>query len=106
MSRNGIELLYDSYVIQGAGMAISVRLSDESETELRGRARRRGQPISEFVREAIEEKLQREEQAGGAYALGVDLFGRYASGDDNRSSDRKKLIGERARKKISEKYHR
>ena len=87
-------------------MAISVRLSEAFEAELRGRSRRRGQPISEFVREAIEEKLRREEQAASPYLLGKDLFGRYASGDGNRSSDRKRLIRERIGEKTGEKHHR
>lgn len=87
-------------------MAISVRLSDESETEPRRHSRRRGQPISDFVREAIEEELRRETQTAGAYALGKELFGRYASGDENRSGDRKRLIRERVQDKTGEKRRR
>ena len=87
-------------------MTISVRLSEQSETELRGYSRRRGQPISDFVREAIEEKLRRELSLADPYTLGEELFGRYASGDDNRSSDRKRLIQARVREKISEKHSR
>ena len=85
-------------------MTISVRLSDqsESESELRTRTRRSGRPLSEFVREAIEEKLARDAQDASPYGLGKELFGRYGSGDGggNRSTDRKRLIRER----LSEKH--
>ena len=81
-------------------MTISVRLSDKSETQLRLRTRRTGRPLSEFVREAIEEKLQREPLDTSPYTLGKDLFGRHGSGDGNRSTDRKRLI----REKLGEKH--
>ena len=85
-------------------MTISVRLSDQSETELRTRTRRTGRPLSEFVREAIEEKLARDARDASPYGLGKELFGRYGSGDGggggNRSTDRKRLIRER----LSEKH--
>jgi len=83
-------------------MTISVRLDDQSETKLRARTRSTGRPLSEFVREAIEEKLQREAGESSPYALGKELFGRHASGDSNLSADRKRLI----RKKIGEKHSR
>jgi len=86
-------------------MTISVRLSDKSETELRLRSRRMGRPLSDFVREAIEEKLEREVRNESPYSLGKELFGRHGSGDSNRSSDRKRLIREKIRKKLDEKCH-
>ena len=86
-------------------MTISVRLSDKSETELRLRSRRMGRPLSDFVREAIEEKLQREGRNDSPYSLGKELFGRRGSGDTNRSSDRKRLIRDKIRKKLDEKHH-
>ena len=81
-------------------MTISVPLSDQSETDLRARTRRTGRPLSEFVREAIEEKLARDALDASPYGLGRELFGRYGSGDVNRSTDRKRLIRER----LSEKH--
>ena len=83
-------------------MTISVRLSDKSETKLRVRTHHTGRPLSEFVREAIEKKLQREAWDGSPYSLGKELFGRYGSGEDNRNTDRKRLI----REKISAKHRR
>jgi len=83
-------------------MTISIRLDAESESELRAHSRRRGQPLSEFVRRAIEEKLARDDRAISAYDAGRELFGRYASGDGNRSTERKRLIKEKVRNKLRE----
>jgi hypothetical protein len=44
--------------------------------------------LSDFVREAIAEKLEREPaQRPSAYDLGKDLFGKYGSGRDDLSTD-------------------
>lgn len=83
-------------------MTISIRLDAETESALRAQSRRRGQPLSEFVRHAIEEKLARDEREVSPYDAGKELFGRYASGEGNRSTDRKRLIAEKLRNKRSE----
>lgn len=76
-------------------MTISVRLDPDTESRLRRRLEADGVPMSEFVREAIREKLARKQRETTPYALGEDLFGRYASSDTDRSVRRKELIRER-----------
>ena len=83
-------------------MTLSVRLGDAAETELRQRLHRKGVPLSEFVREAIREKLAREIENGTPFELGKDLFGRHASGDTDRSTRRKELL----RGRLHAKHHR
>ncbi len=83
-------------------MTLSIRLNDATETELRQRLRYLGIPLSEFVREAIREKLARETENGPPFELGKDLFGRHASSDADRSTRRKELVRER----LHAKHHR
>ncbi len=83
-------------------MTLSIRLNDATETELRQRLRYLGIPLSEFVREAIREKLARETENGTPFELGKDLFGRHASSDADRSTRRKELVRER----LHAKHHR
>lgn len=78
-----------------APMSVSLRLEKALEAELRQRLERDGIPLSEFVRQAICEKLQREAQPADPYTLGCTLFGRHASGESDRSQRRKQIIGER-----------
>lgn len=54
---------------------------------------------SEFIREAIQEKLDREAQAKTPYELGLETFGRYASGEDDRSVNRKTRLKARLRER-------
>ena len=62
-------------------MTITIRLPAKLEANLRARLGRRRVGLSDFVRDAIAEKLQREpEQTPSAYELGKSLFGRYGSG--------------------------
>jgi len=76
-------------------MPISIRLEDFLETELRLHLQHEGVALSEFVREAICEKLAKEHRTTSPYELGKDLFGRYASGDAQRSTKRKIIIREK-----------
>lgn len=77
-------------------MALSLRLDQETQEALRQHLERAGTTQSAFVREAIREKLARSSpEASTPYQLGEPLFGRYASGDTNRSQARKTLIRER-----------
>ena len=83
-------------------MTISIRLDPETEALLRGRLLREDVSLSEFVREAIREKLERGDVPATPYRIGEPLFGRYASGDTDRSERRKDLLRER----ISAKHRR
>jgi predicted DNA-binding protein len=76
-------------------LTISIRLDPETEDELRRRLDAQGEPLSRFVREAIREKLARNEAQDTHYALGESLFGRFQSGETDRSVRRKALIRER-----------
>lgn len=76
-------------------MQLSIDLDDAIEAELRLRLQREDMALSDFVREAIREKLLKESSVDASYDLGKDLFGRYASGDTERSSQRKTLLREK-----------
>jgi len=76
-------------------MTVSLRLEKNLEAELRQRLAQDGIPLSEFIRQAILEKLERETQPADPYALGRGLFGRHASGEPDRSQRRKQIIRER-----------
>ena len=76
-------------------MTISVRLDDELETELRKHLSEAELPLSEFVRQAIAEKLARDGGKATAYELGKELFGKYKSGRSDLSVSHEKLLKDR-----------
>jgi RHH-type rel operon transcriptional repressor/antitoxin RelB len=81
-------------------MTITIRLPIKLEKDLRTRLDRKGGRLSDFVRNAIAEKLEREPaQAPSAYDLGKDLFGRYGSGRRDLSGNRKAILNEMLRAK-------
>jgi hypothetical protein len=76
-------------------MTITVRLPDALEAELRARLEAQGIGLSDFVRDAIAEKLERAPaEQPSAFELGKQVFGRYGSGRDDRSTHRKALIAD------------
>ena len=81
-------------------MTITIRLPEELEAELRLRLDAQDFGLSEFVREAIAEKLDRE-VAGrpSAYELGRNVFGKHGSGRDDLSTNRKAILAELLRAK-------
>ncbi len=76
-------------------MTISIHIDKALEKTLRQQLLQYGRPLSEFIRE----KLSREETAPNPYELGKDLFGRYGSGRDDLSTNRKALLQEKLRAK-------
>ena len=81
-------------------MTITIRLPEELETELRVRLDAHDVGLSEFVREAIAEKLDREASGQpSAYELGKNVFGKHGSGRDDLSTNRKAILGELLRAK-------
>jgi predicted DNA-binding protein len=76
-------------------MTISIRLDPDTEDALRRHLAAEGVALSAFVREAIRDKLAHAEEPSTPYATGAALFGRFASGDSDRSTRRKALIRER-----------
>lgn len=83
-------------------MSISVRLSQDIENALRQKLRQEGIPLSEFVRQAIIEKLENFSTETDPYTLGKSVFGRHQSGDTDRSQQRKSIVKSR----LHEKYRR
>ena len=84
-----------SYILRNSGitMTITVRVPMKLEADLRARLDRQGVRLSDFVRDAIAEKLERESaQNPSPYDLGKNLFGRYGSGRHHRSSNRKAIL--------------
>jgi Arc/MetJ-type ribon-helix-helix transcriptional regulator len=76
-------------------MTITIRLSEKLEADLRARIEMQGVGLSDFVRDAIAEKLERETtEKLSPYELGKDLFGRHGSGRNDLSSGRKAILNE------------
>ena len=76
-------------------MTITVRLPEDLETKLRRRLKKEGKALSDFVREAIAEKIGREVEAKpSAWELGKHLFGKHGDGDPLGSTERKKRVHE------------
>jgi RHH-type transcriptional regulator, rel operon repressor / antitoxin RelB len=81
-------------------VTITIRLPNTLEAELRTRLDTRGIGLSDFVRDAIAEKLEREPaETPSAYDLGKDLFGKHGSGRKDLSTNRKAILDELLRAK-------
>jgi len=75
-------------------MTLTVRLPEDLDEQLRSRASSQGVKVSDFVRAAIAEKLEREPAKKlSAYELGKDVFGCY-DGPEDLSTNRKAYIAE------------
>lgn len=83
-------------------MSLSIRLDKTLEESLRRRLQVDGISLSDFIREAIRDKLSREDAKPSPYDLGKQLFGRYGSGRDDLSTNRKALL----REKLNAKHRR
>ena len=83
-------------------MSISIRLDKSLEESLRQRLQSEGISLSNFIREAVCEKLSRYENRPTPYELGEHFFGRYSSGRDDLSINRKALL----REKLNAKHRR
>ncbi|MBJ6611998.1 MAG: ribbon-helix-helix protein, CopG family [Candidatus Thiothrix moscowensis] len=83
-------------------MSLSIRLDKTLEESLRRRLQADGISLSDFIREAIRDKLSKEDAKPSPYALGQHLFGRYGSGRDDLSTNRKALL----REKLNAKHRR
>lgn len=76
-------------------MTITVRLSQDIEAKLRVRLEAGNVPLSEFVREAIAEKLERERrpEKPSAYELWKKHFTGWGSGETDRSERIEEILG-------------
>jgi hypothetical protein len=77
-------------------MTITVRLPQDIEAQLRARLEAEKQELSAFVREAIAEKLERDDatKKPSAYELGKHLFGKYSSGRDDLAENSEQILRE------------
>ncbi len=86
-------------------MTITVRLPQDLEAALRARLDVDGEALSEFVRQAIAEKLARAGIPSGnpsAYELGAHLFGKYESGRSDLAERSEEIL----REQLSAKHRR
>ena len=81
-------------------MTITVRLPKDLEAKLRTKLEADDARLSDFLRDAIAEKLEREPAAKpSAFELGRHLFGKYGSGHGSLAEDHEKLLREKLRAK-------
>jgi Arc/MetJ-type ribon-helix-helix transcriptional regulator len=81
-------------------VTITIRLPGKLETALRARLDAGRVALSDFVRDAIAEKLAREPaEKASAYELGKHLFGKHGSGRHDLSSSRKAILNDILRAK-------
>ncbi len=77
---------------------ITLRLNPELEKTINDTAHRLGLSKSELIRKSVTEYIVKLEKPS-AWELGNDVFGKYASGQNNLSTDRKALLKEKIRAK-------
>lgn len=77
---------------------ISLRLDPKIEQALNNTAKNLGITKSELIRKSILEYLNKLDTAN-AWEVGQDLFGKYSSGLNNLSADRKEIVREKIRAK-------
>jgi Arc/MetJ-type ribon-helix-helix transcriptional regulator len=80
-------------------MTVTVRLDEEIEAKVRRLLEQKGGSLSDFVRAAIAEKLEREVVKPTPYELGKHLFGRDLSGPSDVAKNHKKYFKEKMRAK-------
>ncbi len=78
----------------------SIRLSEEMEKELEALADLKKTSRSDIVKEALVEYMAKEKKYNKPFELGERYFGKYGSGESNRSATYKSRIKE----KLSEKH--
>ncbi len=77
---------------------ITLRLDPKLERTINDVAHRLGLSKSELIRKSVTEYINKLEKPS-PWELGNDIFGKYASGQDNLSKDRKALLKEKIRAK-------
>lgn len=82
-------------------MAVSVRLDPELDQQLTQAATAEGISKSEFVRRCLAKQFERDpvDRANLAWELGKDLFGKYGSGESDRSERCEDILHEELRAK-------
>lgn len=82
-------------------MTQSVRLDEKLKAELRRQLARTGKTFSQYTREALAEKLERDAGKKSPYELGKHLFGKFSSGRSDLSVRYKEVVREKLRAKHS-----
>ena len=77
---------------------ITLRLDPKLERTINNIAHQMGISKSELIRKSITEFIDKLDKPS-PWELGNDVFGKYSSGKDNLSSERKSLIKEKIRAK-------
>ena len=77
---------------------ITLRLDSKLEKTINNVAHRLGLSKSELIRKSVTEYIDKLKKPS-PWELGNDIFGKYASGQDNLAKDRKALIREKIRAK-------
>ena len=77
---------------------ITLRLDSELEKNINNTAHQMGVTKSELIRQSITAFIEKIEHPS-PWELGNNLFGKYASGKDNLSRDRKSIVKEKIRAK-------
>ena len=80
-------------------MTISIRLDKKTEDKLRQQLQQVDMSLSDFVRDAVREKMATYSAKTSPYEAGKQLFGQYASGRDDLSVQRKSILKEKIRAK-------
>ena len=78
---------------------LSVRLPGELEKKVKQIATAEGRTKTEIIRTALEAYVKSKDQAGSAYDLGKNLFGRHGSNRGDLSTSYKIKVKERIRAK-------
>ena len=81
---------------------LTVRLPEELEHEIDRLATEEKTTKTQIIRRALERYLETQRNRRSAYELGESLFGKYGSGESDRSTTYKQRI----REKISAKHSR
>ncbi len=77
---------------------VTLRLDQGLEQTINKIAHQMGVSKSELIRKSITEFIDKLDKPS-PWKLGDGIFGKYASGDEHRSSDRKRLVKEKIRAK-------
>ena len=77
---------------------ITLRLDSELEKNINNIAHQMGITKSELIRKSITAFIEKIEQPS-PWELGNNIFGKYASGKDNLSTDRKMIVKEKIKAK-------
>jgi Arc/MetJ-type ribon-helix-helix transcriptional regulator len=80
-------------------MTVTVRLDEDTEAKLRRLLKQKGVTVSDYVRAAIAEKLDRETKKPTPYELGKHLFGRYSSNREDLAENSELILREMFRAK-------